>query len=258
MFLKKSLTILKEKFYGIFLIELIFLFSTFFFLVFAKNKLATYVMQLQALSTQAAALQQGTDQAQLAVFLDNFQGMANNAVIFANIIIPVVIMGIWAITQTGFWFVLKQQKVKRWKAFFGKALAGHAIIFVIVYALLFFIPVQFSMFDTMDTSIMKWIVGVILLLLLMTFLAVLEDQPFAKAIKITGQKLKKTHSFLLPFFLFIVVFLVLVYLFLTLFTTYMEGAVIIASIIPLTLYLLVVMLLTIWLKIIFFIKVQGA
>ncbi len=258
MFLKRSLHILKEKFYGLFFIELIFLFATFFFLVFAKNKLATYVVQLQALSTQAAVLQQGTDQAQLALFLENFQSMANNAVFFIHVVIPVIIMGVWAITQTGFWYLMKQQEVKQWKAFLCKALSWHVIIFVLIYTLLFFIPLQFSVFDVVDTSIMKGTLVVILLLLLMTFLSVLENQPFWKAIQTTRQKLKRVHIFLLPFFLFVVVFLVITYLFLTLFTTYMEGVVIVISTIPLTLYLLTVMVLTIWLKIIFSINVQEA
>src|SRR3989344_4181430 len=102
--IKKSLNLLKEKFYPLFFSELVFLFATFFFLVFAKNKLAVYILKIQEFSANAAAIQQGADQAQLIQFLEGFEQVTSQAMNFAYIIVPLILAIIWLATQTWFWY----------------------------------------------------------------------------------------------------------------------------------------------------------
>ncbi len=305
---------MKNNFYGLFFSELVFLFATFFFMVFAKNKLAGYILKVQGFSAQAAAMQQGADQAQLTQFLNSFQSVAGNAILFAYVIIPLIIVVIWILTQTGFWYALKQRTIKRWQNFCWKALAGHVIVFAIMYAILFSIPVEFSIFDSTDTSIMKGSIGVLLLFFLMTFLAVLENDSFTKTMVKSWKLFIKIMCFLIFLILFLFIcnflisifyyprniigfvllyvlnmavllyirsrlvkarktfvnlfdidliwmhylgiFLVLAYLFLTLFTTYMEGTIVLFSTVPMALYLMVMMIVGIWLKLMFYNKIQ--
>src|SRR3989344_8944412 len=116
-FIVKSLKVLKENFYTLFIIELVFLFANFFFLVFAKNKLAMYILQIQDFSAKAAALQQGADQTQLLQFLEGFEQVTSQAMSFAYILMPLVLGIIWLGTQTWFWYLLQKQKIKNVKKY---------------------------------------------------------------------------------------------------------------------------------------------
>ena len=254
--IKKSLKLLKEKFYPLFFSELVFLFATFFFLVFAKNKLATYVLKIQEYSANAATIQQGADQVQLMQFLEGFQAVTSNAIVFAYILIPLVLAVIWIATQSWFWYALKSPKIKHTKAFFLKAILMQVVVLLVIYGVIVSIPQSFSLFDTIDVAILKGLLTLILGFVLFIVLATLENQKKFTVLKEILQTVKRSHKVVIPFILLFVVFLGLSFLFFSLFTTYMAGQVVIVTIIPLTLYLIIMMLLFMWLKVIFYNKIQ--
>lgn len=256
MFLKKSLKLLKEKFYPLFFSELIFLFATFFFLVFAKNKLAGYVLTIQQFSANAATIQQGADQVQLMRFLEGFQTVTNNALFFAYILIPLVLAVIWIATQTWFWYALKAQKIKHTKAFLLKAILLQVVVLLIIYGVIIGIPQTFSIFDTIDVAILKGLLTLIICFVLFIALAALENQKKFTVVKEILQKVKRSHKVIIPFVLLFIVFLGLSFLFFSLFTTYMTGTTVLFSTVPMVLYLILIMLVFIWLKVISYIKVQ--
>jgi len=256
MLLKKSLNLLKEKFYPLFFSELVFLFVTFFFLVFAKNKLAVYILQIQDFSAKAAALQQGTDQMQVLQFLEGFEQVTSHATTFAYIVIPLVLGIIWLGTQTWFWYILQKQKIKHTKKYLMMSIGGQIVLLLLLYLELLFIPLQFSVFDTVDVAILKTIIGSILFFILFVFLSGLNNQSAKTSMQETLQKLKRSHKFVLPFILLCAVFFSLAFLFFTLFTTYMTGNIVLFSTVPMVLYLIVMMMVFIWLKLVFFVKAQ--
>lgn len=256
MFIKKSTNLLKEKFYPLFFSELIFLFATFFFLVFAKNKLAVYILKIQEYSANAAAIQQGAEQAQLIPFLEGFQSVTNKAIWFAYIIIPLVLVIIWLTTQTWFWHTLQKQKIKNTKKYFLISIIGQISILLLFYLEILFIPLQFSIFDSTDVAIFKTIIGIILFFIMFLFLSSLEKQSVKAILKELLHKMKRSYKVLLLFVLLCVVFSGLAFLFFSLFTTYMTGTIVLFSVAPMVLYIIVMMVLFIWLKVIFYIKVN--
>ena len=256
MFLKKSLKLLKEKFYPLFFSELVFLFVTFFFLVFAKNKLAVYVLKIQEYSANAATIQQGTDPTQVMQFLEGFQSVTSKAIGFAYLIIPLGLAIIWLATQAWFWYSLQKEKIKHTKKYLSISILGQLSILVILYLALLFIPLEFSVFDTTDVAILKTIIGMILFFFMFIFLSSLEKQSVKAIMQETFQKVKKSYKVILLFILFCVVLFGLGFLFFSLFTTYMTGTTVLFSIVPMVLYLIIIMLVFIWLKVIFFIKMQ--
>ncbi len=255
MFLKKSLKLLKEKIYTLFLAELAFFFLTFFFTVFARNKLARYITQLQAFSTQAAAIPQGASQAQVVQFLDWGQTLTNQAMFFIYIIIPLVLLIIWCATQSVIWSTVKEKPIKSFKSFFWKFCVISVIALGITFVILA-IPTTFSVFDEIDTTILKGLLLVIVCFVTHAAIAHLGNEPFLATLKHTGYMLKKSHRIVLPFLLYMVVVGGAFYLLSALFVTYTKGIAFLLPLVPLTLYLIVCIMLLIWTKIIFQIKVD--
>ncbi len=255
MFLKKSLRLLKEKIYVLLLAELAFFFLTFFFTVFARNKLAAYIAQLQGFANNAAGIPQGASQAQVAQFLDQFQSLTNEAMFFIYVIIPLVLFIIWCATQSIVWKTVKEKTIKSFKSFFWKFCVISAIALVFILLILM-IPITFSIFDEIDTLILKGVLLFVLFFVTHAALTRLGNESFLTTLKHTGKMLKRPHRIILPFIIYLVVLCLVLYLLSSLFVTYTKGIDFLLPLTPLTLYLIVGIVLLIWTKIVFQIKVD--
>lgn len=255
-FLKKSLIMLKEKLYKLFLLEAIFLSSSFFFLVFAKEKLTQYMIIIQDFIARGTVLPKDTPKQEVLDFLNSLQGVTTKAMLLF-FSIPLILFILWCVTQSLFWKSLKGEGIKSFKPFFWKLTGMSLLMGIVLSILIMTIPSDLDIFA--DSNIIILITAIVLLLLTMltTFFAVLENEKLIQTLKKTFKLLtKKIHKIMLFLACYAIITFILIFLFFTLFVTYTFKKVFFLPSIQLILYLVVCLVVAIWIKIILQIKVD--
>ena len=230
MLFKKSFLILKKKFASLFLLELAFVFSLLFFLVFVKDKISGYLALIRGLTPQLAVLQKAAEtniaDATALVALSDFQSVTSGALNFAYVVVPLVLFVLWCVFQSSLWFCLKNESLKSFGSFFKKFVVVSLILFGLLYVVLKSILKDVLSSGALDTSFAQIVLlSFVFFYFSLVAFACLSKDPLKKFFKrFLFISFKRVFSVLLPIFLFFsLVFVGFVFLFGPLFLQFWVG-----------------------------------
>jgi hypothetical protein len=201
--LKQSWKIYKKNFFTLALAQLMLFFSSLFFLVFVKGKLAGYLQKIQnfqPILEETLRTIDATDPvsvAQSTTIIESLNIVTNEAYIFATVIVPIVLIFFWISFQGMFWGTIKKNKIKSKKNYLIKLGIPSAIILYLANQIT--IPKDINtFFITFDNNMLKIILTAFIgLYLLTTYYAVLDNQKIKEALKRTFDiSIKKFYKFI--------------------------------------------------------------
>jgi len=201
---RESFKVYKDNFFSLAFVQFALFFSSLFFLIFVKNRLADYMTKIQAFEPILQQILNTLDAtnpasiAQSTTIIESMNQVTNNAVFFTTIVVPIVLLVFWGLFQALFWSQIKNKLIKE-KWFYLLKIAvpsGLVLFFVLKFIAL---PDNFvEFFNTFDTSMFKILVSAFITLYFLTiYYAVLNNQSFTDAVKRTfSLALKKFYKFI--------------------------------------------------------------
>ncbi len=209
---RESFKVYKEKFFTLAFAQLAMFFSSMFFLLFVKGKLADYLGKIKAFEPQLQNILTTLDAtnpasiAESTTLVDSLNQITGHAVFFATIVVPIVLFLLWIIFQAIFWANVKKQKITSVKRYLLKLGIPSAVLFFFVFKFVVFPGDIVEFFNTFDSSMLKILVtSFITLYFISMYYVVLGNQSFHDAVKRTfGLSIKKFYKFIplyLPLFI---------------------------------------------------------
>ena len=219
-----SLLSLKQKFFYFLLYDLLFFLSFFIFFIFVRLKLYSYQLRLEEFGSQLGTFTaDNLDPFVLQQVLDQVNAIANRALLFIYIAVPLGIFLIWVIFQGSSWQLLSGKKRFDFKYLIRFAVATLpffiALGFIIIrlFNLLSELLVDYSILFRIDV----WIYIIIAVLIFYLTLIIYSDLNFKNILKNIKTAFKKIYVMfpiaLIFVVLFFALFLPLTYLYLLFF-----------------------------------------
>ncbi len=256
MTLKKSFQAFKKNFSVLFLFELGFWFSVFFFLVYVKKKLFDYIAAFNQYSPQLAAIQQAAQENVLdnnaaLQALTAIEGTTKDAMFFAFIIVPLVLFILWCLFQGGSWLIIKEKTVKNKKSFLWKFVAISFVIFALFVYILKKTVGDLDITGPIDTAFFKIIFyGFIAFYLIIVGSLANDGSAFKQISKKMFQiGIKKAHHIVIPIILCYSLVLTIFFLFFILFNSHILNNYFFLSFFPLLAYFLLCLTVFIFFKV---------
>lgn len=201
---KESFKLYKEKFFTLAFAQLALFFSSLFFLIFVKGRLADYLAKIQSFEPvlqQVLTALDATDPvsiAQSTTIVESLNQVTSQAVLFATVIVPIILIGTWCLFQALYWGNIKKHGIKSIKFYLLKLGIPSAVIlfFILKFVALPSDIVEF--FNTFDKSMLKILISAFITLYILTiYYAVLGNQSFNEAVKKTfSLAIKKFYKFI--------------------------------------------------------------
>jgi len=190
--LKQTNQIFKKHFFHLISLQLLLFFSSLFFLVYVKQKIQSYIIQIQeyqpllnSILTNLESLDPAAITQSQAV-LNTLSNITNQTMLFAYFIVPLVLLIIWIFCQGFFWKIMKSKKIKNLKAYFTKFSIPTLLIMAVTVLYTSKKQKTIEYFATQNIDITKIFIAVFIALYFLTvFYAVLTNQKFKQAIKTT-------------------------------------------------------------------------
>jgi len=235
--LKRSFQGLRQKFFQLFILEFLFVFANFFFLIFTKNRIRTYLSLIQNIPSDA----------QESV-IANFDKVIQNGLIFAFFLVPLIFIIIWIIFQSLVWRVIKD-KIRNTKKYFNNFAIGSFILIMSFLVIIYqFLGTEFS--EYLDTSmVIIFIISFIFYYILTSFYLMNKGDKLTEEIKHTfniKRLLKLFPYILLAFIISVSQF----FLFLVLFTSYLINDFFFLPPVILVVYIIIILVINLFIKII--------
>ena len=138
MALRQTTATLKKKWHLLFLLEFAFAFSLFFFVVYIKEKLLSYLVIMRAylprlLEIRDAAQKNDLNLAEAMQTINVFEQTLGSAPLFMNVIVPLVLFLIFVVFQFLIWWYVKGTFIKNLKWFFIQFVGVTAFVSVIIF-----------------------------------------------------------------------------------------------------------------------------
>ncbi len=256
MAIKKSFQAFKKNFSVLFLLELGFWFSVFFFLVYVKKKLFNYIAAFNQYTPQLAAIQQAAQENVLdnnaaLQALTAIENATQDALFFAFIIVPTVLFTLWCLFQGGSWLVIKEKTVKNKKSFLWKFILISVIIFTLfVYAVRKSVG-NLDLTGPIDTAFFNLIFYGFIAFYLITIGSLANNGSTFKQIgkDMFALGIKKIHCVIIPIVLLYGVVLTMLFLFFVLFNSHILNNYFFLSFVPLLAYFLLCLTIFIFFKV---------
>lgn len=266
---KKSFEIFKEKILILFLIKVVFVVLLFFFLVYAKAKLQSYLLAMQQYAPQIMGLQSVLQESGSASLLElenvlaTIQPIIQGALIFTYFIVPLLVFLLWCFSGSLIYKLLNEEKIKIRQIFknFWRFFLKFLIIslpFYLLLILLLYKTWQLFLPSYTNISLSIWQFLVFFLLCFFVFYFVFISyallgkvkeivKTFKKAFTIGVKKFYVLVPLFLPFFFILLLFLVL---FFYVYVSFISNVLIFSSLVYALISLAILMILAIWYKII--------
>lgn len=201
--LNQTFKVYKKNFFTLAFAQLMLFFSSLFFLIFVKLKLADYLRKVQEFQPQLQQVLNTVDVNNPATIdssltvIEALNKVTNEATLFAYVIVPLVLLIIWIAFQGLFWGTIKKQKISPIKNYLVR-LAIPSIFILILFSQIAFPKQITDFFNTFDDSIFRIIISAFIGLYLLTmYYLVLDNQSLSKALKRTyNLAIKKFYKFI--------------------------------------------------------------
>lgn len=215
----------KEKFFTLFILETLFIFINFFFLLFVKTQIKTFLDLFNAYTPQiqqlGAALQDSAaNLAPLQDVANLLAPLALKVLILAYIITPVLFLLSYSVFQSLIWKNINN--IKSYKKYFLGFSLFTLLNTLILYLTLFLLwsQINISTFEFSPNLVFFPVIFIIITYFSLVFHKIYKDN-FKEAFKNTFiQGIKKFSSFILPFALHLLILIFLIFSFLSLFLNY--------------------------------------
>lgn len=263
MTLKKAFQTFKKLFSALFLLELGFWFSVFFFLVYVKKKLLFYITAFNQYAPELTAIQQAAqgntldNNAALEV-LTTIENATQDAIFFGFVVVPLVLFILWCVFQGVSWLVIKEHTVKNKQSFLGKfALMSLVIGAMFIFAIKELVG-NLELTGPIDTAFFK-IGGYGFIATYLLVVASLAND--GSSFKNVGKKMvqigiKKIHHIIIPVVLCYGIVLTIFFLFFVLFNSHILNNYFFLSFIPLLAYFLICLSIFIFFKVYLHVKTE--
>jgi len=192
--LKQSWKKYKEKFAVLAVAQLALFFSSLFFLIFVKGKLSDYLQKIkefQPIIEETLNTINVADPASIAnstTLIDSLNALTSEALLFATIIVPIILLLIWISFQALFWSNIKTKKIKSIKHYLIKLAVPSILVIGTVNYLGLLTPENLQNFYTegFQLSVSKLLTTIFFALYFLTvYYATLDNQKITHAIKRT-------------------------------------------------------------------------
>jgi len=201
---KESFKIYKKNFFSLAFAQLMLFFTSLFFLIFVKNKLAEYLREIQNFQPVLEQVMNTIDAtnpvsiSQSATIIESLNQLTNNAIFFATTVVPLVLLLLWVVFQGMFWILIKKKKIKEPLNYYLKLGIPTAVLIFIIVKFVAFPADITTFFNTFGDSMLKiFLTFFIALYLLTVYYAVLGNQKIKDLAKRTFKiAIKKIHKFL--------------------------------------------------------------
>lgn len=201
--LKQTFKTYKKNFLTLAFAQLMLFFSSLFFLIFVKLKLADYLRKVQEFQPQLQQVLNTVDVNNPATIdssltvIEALNKVTNEATLFAYVIVPLVLLFIWVVFQGLFWGTIKKQKIKPIKNYIVR-LAIPSVFILLLFSKIALPREITDFFNTFDDSIFRILISSFIGLYLLTmYYTVLSNQTLAQALKQTYNiAIKKFYKFL--------------------------------------------------------------
>ena len=268
--LKKSLEILKQRIIILLPLDIIFFTLVFFLLVYAREKLKSYILAIQAYTPQIMAVQQALAEStskisELESVLNVISPLVQKALIFQYVIIPLALFLLWCIFQSLIWKEITEKipLQRKYTNYFLKFILLSIPIFLITLLFLYriwqlltmvFLPTYTGIKVSLATNIqllLLFIITIIIFYFTLLSYSLLQELPLKKCIKKAFHLgIKRIHILGSLYILFLFLALILMVFLFSLYVSYLSSALTIISLLIHLTGLIIPIIIMLWLKII--------
>ncbi|MEM4266954.1 MAG: hypothetical protein QW404_02775, partial [Candidatus Nanoarchaeia archaeon] len=169
---KKLIALLKKKIPILYLADLVFFSLLLWLLVYARNKIFSYLVVLQQFSPQLAdisasiSMEDAASVAELEALLNVIQPIVNEAKFFIFFMVPVLLFFLWVLFQGFGWSFLKSSSLK--KSFDIRFYPKFALLSLPFFGIIYYLTTDF--FNLVENfNLTKYVVILVLLFFVFYF-----------------------------------------------------------------------------------------
>jgi len=257
MNLKKVNKIFKKKFLNLFMVNILFAAIYLLFLVLVRGKIRENMQLIQTLTPKiqnlAPLLEQSAEALpELEAALQQM-GSLGNQTMFLFYLVPVVTIALWCVFQGFSWALLTDKVKKNLKLFFARFSIVSAVALSLLFGVGFLtISKMTSVFEITGSGFFAYLVFSFLIfyyLFVFYGFAIRNDDlksTVKRAFEISFKKAPKLMPLFIPMFILLII---IVFTFFNFYTNRVIGSFNLVEMVPWTLFLFVILTVTIWYKI---------